>query len=102
MFGLHAIYIDDRIVFMLRHKKDKPEMNGVWVATSETHHESLKVEFTSLTSISAYSDDTVQSGWQVLPEMADDFEQSIIHLCKLIKRGDPRIGKIPAPRKKKK
>jgi len=85
---------------MLRHKKDKPEMNGVWVATSETHHATLKAEFPSLTSISAYSDDTVQSGWQVLPETADDFEQSLIHICELIRRGDPRIGKIPVQKKK--
>jgi hypothetical protein len=102
MFGLHAIYINNKIVMMLRDKKDRPEMNGVWIATTETHHASLKEEFPSLTSISEYSDDTIQSGWQVLPADADDFESSLIDLCELIKRGDPRIGKTPAPKSKKK
>ncbi len=42
------------------------------------------------------------SSWQNLPYEADDFEASVLRACELIRKNDPRIGKIPKPRKKKK
>jgi hypothetical protein len=38
------------------------------------------------------------TGWQVLPADAPDFEEAALHACELILAGDPRIGKVPAPR----
>jgi hypothetical protein len=43
-----------------------------------------------------------ETSWQNLPAEADDFEESVFRACALIRKGDPRIGKIPKPRKRKK
>ena len=36
MFGCFGLYVDDKIIFFLRDRKEKPELNGVWVAVG-TH-----------------------------------------------------------------
>ena len=36
-----------------------------------------------------------------LPANAEDFEEVAIEICELIKAGDPRIGVLPKPKKKK-
>jgi hypothetical protein len=94
MFGLWAIYADTKIILMLRQRKDHPDTNGVWIATSLEHHRSLKKELPSLCSISNYSRGIKETEWQVLPADSDDFETSVIKVCELIKHGDPRIGRI--------
>jgi hypothetical protein len=52
MFGFWAIYLNQKIVFILRQRDDHPETNGVWIATSQEHHESLKKELPSMCTIS--------------------------------------------------
>jgi hypothetical protein len=42
------------------------------------------------------------TGWQMLRANDDDFEPLVIKACELVLHGDPRIGKVPKPRKKKK
>ncbi len=97
MFGAHAIYIQEKIVLILRDKND--EDSGVWIATSQEHHQSLKKNFPSMRSIKIFG--TGESSWQVLPKEDDDFETSVNRVCDLILKGDIRIGKIPKPKKKK-
>lgn len=97
MFGCHSIYIDGKIVLSLRDKDDAD--SGVWIGTSKEFHASLKKEFPSMRSIRIFGPGT--SGWQVIPKDADDFETSVNRLCELILKNDPRIGKIPKPKKKK-
>jgi hypothetical protein len=92
MFGSLAIYRGDQIVMVLRDRKNDPD-NGVWLATTEEHHRSLRREFPSMRSISIHRG-TV-TGWQVLPADADDFEEAALHACELVVRRDPRIGKVP-------
>jgi hypothetical protein len=41
------------------------------------------------------------TAWQNIPSEADDFEETVLRVCELILHGDPRIGKVPKPRKKK-
>ena len=101
MFGLWAIYINEKIVLALRDRKEFPDSNGVWVATSQEHHKSLKSEFPSLRSFTIFSKAIKETEWQMLPVDADDFEASVIKVCELIKRNDNRIGKIPKPKQKK-
>ena len=96
MFGCHAIYTSNKIVLILRNKNDFPKDNGVWLATILEHHESLKSDFPSMRSISLFG--SSPSGWQNLPVDADDFEELAIKACRLILKGDPRIGKVPKPR----
>jgi hypothetical protein len=39
------------------------------------------------------------TGWQVLPADAPDFEESALRACELVLARDPRIGKVPRPRR---
>jgi hypothetical protein len=39
------------------------------------------------------------TSWQVLPADADDFEESVMHACELVLARDPRIGRVPTPRR---
>ena len=50
MFGSHALYVDEKIVFILRHRGTPDD--GVWVALSDTAHaQSLSREFPTLRMI---------------------------------------------------
>lgn len=100
MFGCHAVYVDDKIVLILRNRESFPQDNGVWLATTEEHHESLRGEFPHMRSIALF--ESPVTGWQVLPESSADFESAVQRACELILRGDPRIGKIPKGRSRKK
>ncbi len=100
-FGCYSIYMGDKIMLILRDKKDMPDINGVWIATSHESHESLKRDFPSMRSVSIFTDGTTESAWQMIPVEADDFESSVLELCKLIRRGDKRIGRVPKKKKKK-
>ena len=71
--------------------------NGVWLATTEEHHESLCREFPNMRSITVLG--KAVTGWQVLPADAPDFEEAALHACELIVAGDPRIGKVPGTRR---
>jgi hypothetical protein len=93
MFGCFAIYIDRKIVLVLRDRKEHPADNGVWIATTKEHHASLKKEFPSMRSIKLLGKGV--TGWQVLPASANDFESSVIRACECVLKGDPRIGKLP-------
>lgn len=103
MFGCHALYVGPRIVLILREKagsRSDSRDNGIWLATTTEHHVSLRKEFPSLRSISALGSGV--TGWQVLPASSDSFEEDALRVCGLVLRGDPRIGKIPKPKKPRK
>lgn len=93
MFGCLAVYIEDKIVLILRDKRDGQADNGVWLATTVEHHESLRREFPNMRSIQVLGKDV--TGWQVLPVDAGDFEESALRACEFVIAGDPRIGKVP-------
>jgi hypothetical protein len=98
MFGCLAVYVEDKIVLILRDKRDETVDNGVWLASIEEHHESLRGEFPNMRSIRAFGNKV--TGWQVLPADAPDFEEAALRACELIAIGDPRIGKVPGKRAK--
>jgi hypothetical protein len=99
MFGCHAVYVDEKIVFILRDKGDPREDDGVWVATTLEHHAALRRDLPSLRSITVLAGGGV-TGWQVLPAEADDFEEGVLLACELVKRRDVRIGKVPGARRR--
>lgn len=99
MFGCHALYLQNKIIFILRKKENFLLDNGVWIATSSDHHESLKKVFPSMRSIQLFRSD--RSEWQILPEDALDFEESVMKACDLVLKNDKRIGKIPKLKKQK-
>ena len=100
MFGYLGVYVGEKIVIMLRKRADGREDNGVWIATVPGHCASLKKELPSLRSIRLFG--STLTVWQNIPNDAEDFEESAIKACELILRRDPRIGKVPKPKAKKK
>ena len=95
MFGCLAVYIGEKIVFALRDKRDnKTEADdGLWLATTQEHHESLRCEFPNMRSIQVLGKEV--TGWQVLPSDGSDFERAALRACELVLAKDSRIGKIP-------
>ena len=96
MFGCVAVYIEDKIVLILRDRAKSPADNGVWLATTVEQHESLRREFPAMRSIRLFGKKPSQ--WQVLPADDPDFETAAMRACKLILGRDPRIGKVPKAR----
>lgn len=101
MFGSHGIYIGEKIVLIVRLRDSHPEANGVWIATSKEHHESLRPELPGMRSVYILSDGKNETDWQMISSDDDDFETKAFHLCDMILRGDPRIGRIPQEKKRK-
>lgn len=100
MFSCLAVYVGEKIVIALRDRPEHRDDNGVWLATSEDHHESLRLEFPNMRSIRVLG--TAVTRWQILPVDAPDFEESALRACELIVARDPRIGTVPKPRKPRK
>jgi len=96
MFGCLAVYVREKIVLILRDHRDHLADNGVWLATTAEHHDSLRLEFPHMRSIQLFG--TPVTSWQVLPSDAGDFEESALHACELVLAQDPRIGKVPGRR----
>src|SRR5262244_4546794 len=55
MFGCLAVYVEEKIVLILRDKRDESADNGVWLATTEDHHNSLRREFPNMRSIQVFA-----------------------------------------------
>lgn len=100
MFSCLAVYVDEKIMLALRDRPTAVDDNGVWIATTVEHHKSLKQELPNMRSIGVLGKEI--TGWQILPADAPDFEESALHVCDLILKGDPRIGKIPKSKKRRK
>ena len=106
MFGCTAIYVGEKIMFVMY----KPEQNetasglkkdiGIWVCIPKEYTLEMKAAFPQLKGVSFFEDEN--SAWQCLPESHPDFEELALKFCKIIKKGDPRIGRIPKPKKKTK
>ena len=98
MFGCLAVYVGQKIVLILRDKQGAQPDNGVWLATTREHHESLRRDFPNMRSIEVLGKDV--TGWQVLPADAPDFEEAALRACELVLARDSRIGKVPAKKKR--
>ena len=102
MFGSLAIYVDEKIVFILRKKQDPKSLrdNGVWMATMPEYIRSLMVEFPTARPIELFQTGGRKgfSGWLNLPENEEDFEEAAIRACRRVISEDPRFGKIPKSR----
>jgi len=97
MFGCLAVYVAGEIVLILRDKRDHTADNGVWLATTCEHHDSLRRDFPNMRSIQVLGKEV--TGWQVLPADAPDFEEAALRACELICVGDARIGRVPGARR---
>src|SRR5262245_59564800 len=100
MFGCLAVYVGEKIVMILRDKRDKTAADdGVWLATTKDHHESLRYEFPNMRSIAVFGKRI--TGWQVLPTDTPDFETAALRACELVIAKEPRIGKVPQKKEKR-
>jgi hypothetical protein len=96
MFGCLAVYVKEKVMLILRDHRDHPADNGVWLATTAEHHDSLRREFPCMRSIQLFG--TPVTNWQVLPADAINFEELAMRVCELVLARDPRIGKVPGRR----
>jgi len=94
MFGMQYIYLNKKIMIILRKAKKNVGMNGIWVATSGEHHQSLEKEIPAMTGFVLDNGEMHDSNWRLIREDHDDFETAAIKVCELISHGDPRIGKL--------
>src|SRR6185503_16257875 len=97
MFGCTSVYVGEKIVLVLRDKESSPRDNGLWLATTPEHHESLRRDFPKMRSIELFG--SGETGWQVLGVDDVEFEEMALKACELIKQGDARIGKTPKKKK---
>src|SRR2546430_15864843 len=74
MFGCVAVYVEEKIVLILRDKPGADADNGVWLATTTEHHESLRREFPQMRSIGVLGKEV--TGWQVLAAGAAGLEET--------------------------
>src|SRR5580765_1501694 len=89
MFGCLAVYVKDKILFVLRDKRNETsDDDGMWLSTTVEHHESLRQDFPNMRSIRVLGKKV--TGWQLLPADAPDFEESALRACEFILAGDLR------------
>ena len=100
MFSGFAVYVGDRIVFMLRDHVKSPEDNGVWLVLSDATDPTdpqLFREFPSLRPIVMIGNKI--GHWLLIPSDGEDFEAEALHACDLLLRHDARVGRIPQSRR---
>ena len=100
MFSGFAVYLGDRIVFMLRDHKKAPKDNGVWLVLSEKvdpADPALRQEFPSIRRIGLLRNKI--GHWLLIPSDGPAFEKEALHACDLLLRHDPRLGRIPQSRR---
>jgi len=96
---MFSIYTGEKLLLMLRDRKDQPELNGIWVPTNRDSLESLKADLPSLRQIYGLGNTRKSAAlWLMLAPEAPDFERAAITLCDLIVHRDPRIGRLSKPR----
>jgi hypothetical protein len=100
MFGAYAVYHADKILMILRKKAKADNDTGVWFGLPDEHIVEIKKEFPILKDLTLFGKSP--TAWQVLRESELEFEETIQTFCKLIKKGDHRIGRIPKPKPIKK
>lgn len=92
MFGAHGVYVDNKIVCILRKKESHPDDNGIWIASPLENHESLRKLIPVLRKIEMFAQNA--SDWLLIPAQDNDFETYANVFCGLVLQGDLRIGKI--------
>ena len=102
MFSGLAVYVDDRIVLMLRDSPKKPADNGVWLVFSESANladSGISRDFPSIRDIELLGGKIAH--WRLIPADSPTFESEALHACELLLKGDRRFGRIPQSRKSK-
>ncbi len=95
MFGCFAIYFGLKLVFIVRDRKDKTELNGVWLASSYDNI-GIIAEILPGVDLEARLVERKSKGssWLLIPKTSSEFEEAVILACEMVSAEDPRIGKI--------
>lgn len=98
MFGCFALYVGEKMMFFLRDKPDDdPHFNGLSLATAPEHAASLRREFRSVREYGPFGFSPEK--WLLFDPDHPSFEEDVLRACELISERDPRIGRLPDPRK---
>jgi hypothetical protein len=90
--GMFYIYFNGRIVLIFRKTNKNPQHNGIWIATTREHHNSLMAEVPAISPFEL--DEGIDTAWLLLSHRHDDFESAAVRICRLVSGKDPRIGKV--------
>src|ERR1700751_2286095 len=74
MFGMYYIYLNNKIMLILRRASKNLDMNGIWLATSKEHHPSLEHDVPALADFVLDNGEMHDSDWRLLRHDHDDFE----------------------------
>ncbi len=96
MFGAHGVYIGEKMYFVLRESEKSVADNGIWIATDKQYHQNLKHRFPAIRNFAVMK----IKKWLILPVEAENFEETAMELCQLVKDGNPAIGIVPGSSKK--
>ena len=102
MFSGYAVYVQNKILFMLRDSPKQPQDNGLWVVFADTTQaslapNSLRLSFPSIRPIHML--DGKIPHWLLIPADSPRFEQDSLLACDFALARDPRLGRIPDSRK---
>ncbi|MGZ3691364.1 MAG: hypothetical protein ACXVAX_07665 [Pseudobdellovibrio sp.] len=100
MFGAYGIYRDNQILMILRKKEKFDNDTGMWLGVVDGSYDSIRKSIPELRDLEMFGPGPTQ--WQVLGEDLANFEEIAFKICELIKKKDPRIGRVPKTRLKKK
>ncbi|HEX5885944.1 MAG TPA: hypothetical protein VFY67_15480 [Pyrinomonadaceae bacterium] len=95
MFGFTYVSVGDKLMLLLRNRTNQPHFNGVWLATTEEHFESLQKEFPVSP---AWLVDFAKKQWLLIPISAEELEEYSLKACELILNGDVRVGRLSNPK----
>ena len=99
MFGCTAVYVGEKITFVLCDREAMREDIGVWVCIPDEFTKPMKEAYPDLRGVSFFENEN--SAWQCLPASNPRFEELALHFCAMARRGDPRIGRIPKTKQTK-
>lgn len=91
ILGCYGLYLNKKLLLLLRDRENQPEFNGIFVATQPEFFDNLQDEIH--VSNMVFDIDGVPHTWIFLSEDLADFEEKVKKTCELIKAEDERIGK---------
>jgi len=81
MLGCYGLFVNKKLVMLLRERDNHPEFNGVFLST-ELHTSNMNFDI-----------DGAEFTWIFISEDLDDFEEKVKKAAEMVKNGDERIGK---------
>lgn len=91
MIGCYGLFVNKKLLLLLRERQNQPEFNGIFLATQPRFFDTLQNEIH--VSNMNFDIDGDPHSWIFLSEDLADFDDKVKKACELIKAGDERIGK---------